>query len=206
MRSRETRSHCKSILLGLLLLFLLSLPAFAKIDVDFDPSLDFSRYKTFTFLGGVPNLVMVPVDPEVLDDNIHRTVTRELTKKGLREIRANQNPDLVVRYWANASSQVNVANMGDWGDYGPFVGSYWAPMYNAVSASSTKENSLLIDLIDPRSKGLVWRLYLTRKLTSADKDWKKADEEFSKGFESYPPSDKEKEAKHKERTEHSAKN
>jgi len=49
---------------------------------------------------------------------------------------------------------------------------------------------------------LAWRLYLTRKLSNADKAWKKADEDFRKGFEIYPPSDKAKDAKKKERLAH----
>lgn len=59
-----------------------------------------------------------------------------------------------------------------------------------------------MDLIDPRSKALAWRVYLMRKITKPDKDGKKADEEFTKGFESCPPSEKEREAKKKEREEH----
>jgi len=195
-------SSSKTYFLLVLLFSLTVLPLLAKTDVDFDPNLDFSKYKTFAFLGGVKNLMMLPVDPEVLDNQVHRAVTRELARKSLREVQAGQNPDLVIRYWANASQQVDVTNMGDWGPYSPYIGSYWGPMYDAVSASSRKENSLLIDLIDPRTKNLVWRLYLTRKFSSADKDWKKADEEITKAFESYPPSDKEREAKRRERAAH----
>ena len=205
-RSRKARALGKSPAYLLLMLLLAALPALAKVDVDFDPNADVSKYKTFAFVGGVKNLVMLPVDPDVLDIQIHRLVTRELTKKGLREIQPGQTPDLVVRYWATASQQVNPANMGDWGPYNAYIGSYWAPMYDAVSAGSGKENTLLIDLIDPRTRNLAWRLYLTRKFSNADKDWKKADEEFTKAFESYPPSEKEKEAKRKERAAYSAKN
>jgi hypothetical protein len=38
-----------------------------------------------------------------------------------------------------------------------------------------------------------------RKIVKVDKDWKKADQDFTKGFESYPPSAKQIEAKKKER-------
>lgn len=206
-RSSDSFHKRKFSFLRLLSVFLVAaFPLFAKVDVDFDPALDFSKYKTFAFIGGVENLVMLPVDPLVLDDQVHRAVTGELTKKGLREVRGNQNPDLVVRYWANTSQQVNVASMGNWGAYGPYVGSYWEPMYDAVSAGTAKENTLVIDLIDPHTKKLVWRLYVTRKMPSAEKEWKKLDEEFTKGFESYPPSDKDKEAKRKERAAHPPKN
>lgn len=190
------------LLLSLLLTLAATAPALAKSDVDFDPNLDFSKYKTFAFIGGVENLVMLPVNPDLISNRVHRAVTREMTAKGLREVQANQNPDLVVRYWASTSRQVNLAVMGNWGAYGPYVGSYWGWMYDTMSASSVNEGTLIVDLIDSHRTALAWRLYLSRKLSNADKDWKKADEDFAKAFESYPPSDKEKDAKKKERAAH----
>jgi len=67
-----------------------------------------------------------------------------------------------------------------------------------VTASNRREGTLILDLIDAKVKNLAWRLYLTRKLSDPDKDWKKADEEFTEGFKSYPPSDKDKAEKRKE--------
>lgn len=204
-RLRATRWHRRLFLFcSALLASLAALPLLAKTEVDFDPNLNFSKYKTFAFIGGVENLVMLPVDSVVMDNRVRRAVTRELTGKGLREVQPGQNPDLVVRYWVTTSQQVNVATMGNWGPYGPSIGSYWGWMYDSVSAAS-KDGSLLVDLIDAKGKNLAWRVYLIRKLTSADKDWNKADEDFAKAFQSYPPSDKDKEAKRKERTEHAPK-
>jgi hypothetical protein len=205
-RLRPHRSSLRSFLLRLFFVIGLatsSLPA--KTVVDFNPNLDFSKYKTFAFVGGVENLLMFPVNPDLISERVHRAVTRELTGKGLREVQPSQNPDLMVRYWANPSSQVNVTTMGAWGAYRPFIGSYWEWLYNEVSANSAKEGCLIIDLIDPRSKELAWRLYLIHKITLPDKEWKKADDELTKGFESYPPSDKEKEAKNKEQAAHPGK-
>jgi hypothetical protein len=129
-------------------------------------------------------------------------VNRELTKKGLREVQPGQNPDLVIRFWGNPSTQVNVATMGNWGPYSPYISSSWAWTFNDVSASSAKAGSLIIDLINPRSKELAWRMYLIHRITTPDKEWKKADDEIAKGFESYPPSGKELEEKKKERAAH----
>lgn len=203
---RPHRRRATSFLIGLFVVmgFAASTLA-AKTVVDFNPNLDFSKYKTFAFVGGVENLLMFPVNPDLISERVHRAVSRELTTKGLREVQAGQNPDLLVRYWAIPSSQVNVITMGEWGAYRPFIGSYWEWQYNGVSATSAKEGCLIIDLIDPRPKDLTWRLYLIHKITLPDKEWKKADEELTKGFESYPPSDKEKEEKKKERTEHPGK-
>ena len=177
-------------------------PLRAKVVVDFDPNLDFSKYKTYAFIGGVENLVAIQLNPDLIEDRMHHSVVRELDKRGLREVKPEENPDLVVRYWANSPAQLDVAVAGDWGPYSAYVGGFWGFLFESVSASSKKEGALIIDLIDSKAKSLAWRLYLIRKITNPDKEWKKADEEISKGFESYPPSDKAKEDKKQERAGH----
>jgi hypothetical protein len=200
---RETRWNFKaSILFGVLVLLIAALPLLARTAVDFDPNLDFSKYKTFAFLGGVENLVMLDVNPDLLNNRMHRAVARELIKKGLREVQPGEHPDLAVRYWANTSKEVNLAVMGNWGPYGPNIDSYWGGVYNEVSVASRRENVLIVDFLDAKSKGLAWRLYLIRKIDNSDKEWKKADDEISKAFESYPPSGKAREEKIKERAAH----
>jgi Domain of unknown function (DUF4136) len=204
MRARLNFPHLNALVLVVLLTAFFARPLPAKTVVDFDPNLDFSKFKTFAFIGGVENLMMFQANPGLVSDRIHQAVTRELTKKGLREVQPAQNPDLVIRFWANPSSQVNVATMGVWGPYSPDIGSHWAPTYNDVTASSAKEGSLIVDLIDPRSKNLAWRLYLIHKITTPDKEWKKADEEITKAFDNYPPSGAQISAKKKDRAAHPA--
>jgi WD40 repeat protein len=183
--------------------FFVAVPLLAKTEVDFNPDADFSKYKTFAYVGGVENLLMFQVNPDLVSERVHHAVVRELSKKGLREVLPTQNPDLVIRFWAAPSSQVNVSTMGNWGPYQPFISSYWEPAYDDLSsASNVKEGCLLIDLIDSRTKALSWRLYLIHKITLPEKEWKKADEELTKGFESFPPTEKEIDAKKKERAEH----
>jgi hypothetical protein len=199
--SSSNRSLLNAVVLSLFfLIFFAVSPLFGKTVVDFNPDADFSKYKTFAFIGGVENLLMFQANPGLVSDRIHQAVTRELTKKGLREVPPTQNADLVIRFWANPSSQVNIATMGVWTPYAPFIGSYWEHTYNEVSSSSAKEGSLIVDLIDPHSKELAWRLYLIHKVTTPDKEWKKADDEITKAFESFPPSLKERAAKKKERS------
>lgn len=197
------RSKCLSRIFCICAVLLLASSAlFAKTAVDFNPNLDFSKYKTFAFIGGVENLTMFQVDPQLMFDRIHKAVQQALTNKGLREVQLSQNPDLLIRYWGNPPSQVNVATMGNWSPYRPYIDSYWSWIYNDVSNASAKEGSLIIDLIDPRSKDLAWRVYLMRKITTPDKEWKKADEELARAFEAYPPSAADKEGKKKERAVH----
>lgn len=181
---------------------LLAPQARAKMNVDFNPNLDFSKYKTFAYIGGVEHLVMLQLNPDEIRNNVHEAVARELTKRGLKEVKRGENPDLVVRYFANSESQVNFAATGDWGGFDPFIVDYWSYTYELWNATTTREGSLMIDLIDVKRKDLAWRLFLEQKILNVDKVWEKVNKEIAKGFESYPPTEKEKEEKRKERAEH----
>jgi hypothetical protein len=191
-----------AVILFCLMGMLLAPQARAKMNVDFNPNLDFSKYKTFAYVGGVEHLAMLQVNPNEIRDNVHEAVARELTKRGLKEVRRDQNPDLVVRYFANTQSQVNFAATGDWGGFDPFIVDYWAYTYDLWNASTTREGALMIDLIDVQRKDLAWRLLMEQKILNVDKVWEKVNQEIAKGFQSYPPTEKEKEEKRKERAEH----
>ena len=204
-RDRMTRSEIWGLARPALLLLLvlwLSIPLPGKVIVDFDPAVDFSKFKTFAYIGGVDSLVSMQVNPDLIKNRVHRAVTRELVKKGLREVQPEDHPDLVVRYWANSQSHATTAVNTNWGPYGPFIDYYWGFWYTSVTAMSTRTGSLQIDLIDPHRKSLDWRLYIIEKITSSEKIWKKADKQVTKGFESFPPSAKEVQAKQKEREQH----
>ena len=98
----DSKNHRLRFLPLALLSLLSTLPATPKIATDFDPNLDFSKFKSFAFIGGVEQLVRMQLNPDLLNNRIHRAVSRELTAKGLREVNPEENPDLVVRYWANS--------------------------------------------------------------------------------------------------------
>lgn len=114
-RVSGNRGAALRVRIGLLVLLTAGLPAMAKVEVDFNPDLDFSQFKTYAYIGGVEHLVMLQLNPELINDRVHRAVQRELTKNGLREVQPSENPDLVVRYWANSQVQVNVAATGPMG-------------------------------------------------------------------------------------------
>jgi Domain of unknown function (DUF4136) len=175
----------KRLVLAFLLLLTFAMAAPAKIVVDFDPAIDFSKFKTFAYIGGVDTLVMLQINPDLIKDRVHRSISRELTKKGLREVQPNQNPDLVVRYSANSQTELAASANANWGPYGPFVDSYWGFWFDNITTMSTRTGSLQIDTI-----------------TNSDKVWKEADKQITKGFDSFPPSAKEVEEKQKERAEY----
>ena len=194
MRTRNKKDHLGWICRvgGVLLVLLWAMTAAAKMATDFNPNFDFSKYKTFAYIGGVESLSRQQLNPELFNNRIHRAVVRELTGKGLREVQPEENPDLVVRYWIEGDSSVLVTNNLNWGIYGSYYGHYWAGMYMSMSTPVTHKGALGIELIDAKSRDLAWRLFVSEKLTNNDpnKIWKTADSNITKAFKSYPPTPK----------------
>jgi hypothetical protein len=183
-----------------------STPARAKTNIDLNPNLDFTKYKTFAFIGGVEHLAMMQVNPNQLRDTIHDSVTRGLTQRGLKEVGREQNPDLVVRYLAESNSQLNYAGDDNWGGYDKFTADWWSLQYTLWFTSTTREGSLMIDLIDAKRRDLAWRLFLQEKILNVDKAPEKIQKEIAKGFESFPPTEKDKEEVRKEHAKPAKKN
>jgi hypothetical protein len=185
------------LLLGGLVLLLSAVPATGKLAVDFNPNLDFSKYKTFAFIGGVEQLVRMQLNPDLLNNRIHRAVTRELTAKGLREVKPEEHPDLVVRYWVNSQKSVDVATSANWGVYGSYYGYHWGYIYYSMDTYTNHQGTLGIELIEEKARDLAWRLFVSVRIiqTDPDKIWKTADSNIQNAFKRYPPSPKDIEAK-----------
>jgi hypothetical protein len=94
--TNEPVEDCGLSFVLLAAVYFAGLPLPAKTVVDFNPNVDFSKYKAFAFIGGVENLLMFEVNPGLGDDRVHCAVTRELTQKGLKEVQPGRNADLMA--------------------------------------------------------------------------------------------------------------
>jgi Domain of unknown function (DUF4136) len=141
-------------IIGVLFALLCATAANAKMAIDFNPNLDFSKYRTFAYIGGVESLVRMQLNPALLNNRMHRAVVRELTAKGLREVQPEENPDLVVRYWVEAESNAQVTSTAHWGVWGSYYYGYWTVMYTTMSTPVTHEGLLGIELIDTKARDL----------------------------------------------------
>ena len=171
--------------------------AVARISTDFDPNLDFSQLKTFVFIGGVEQLVRLQLNPDQLNDRIHRSVVRELTAKGLREVPLEENPDLVVRYWANSQKDVDVASSANWVSTAHILAITGASSTTLWSLTPPIKACSRLNSSTPKPTVSSGACLLAVKLiqTDPDKIWKTADSNMKDAFNSYPPSPKAIEAK-----------
>ena len=75
----------------LLFTLILSSPALAKMGFDFDPNLDFSKFKTFAYIGGANMLEFRQLNPNYITDRVHSGVSQALIQRGLKEVSPKSN-------------------------------------------------------------------------------------------------------------------
>jgi hypothetical protein len=179
-------------LLGLLLSLVHAVPMAAKLATDFDPNLTFANYKTFAYLGGQEQLQRLQLNPDQLNNQVYRSIARELTNKGLREVQPTENPDLVVRYWIETKNETGVGYGASWGIYGTYWTGHWSVQYVSMHTHSVNEGILGIELIDAKTRNLAWRMLATEKVyhTEPAKILKLVDKSINEGFKGYQPSAK----------------
>jgi hypothetical protein len=162
----------------------------AKVANDFDPNLDFAKYKTFAYIGGQEQLQRLQLNPDQLNNQIHRSIVRELTSQGLQEVQPAESPDLVVRYWIETKNEAGVGYGASWGVYGTYWTGHWSVQYVSMETHSVNEGILGIELIDAKTRSLAWRMFATEKIyhTEPAKILKVVDKSIKKGFKKYQPS------------------
>lgn len=166
----------------LLVLLLPFCSACATLDVatEHDPSADFSRYKTFSFADPADIGEERTADEAVLQDRIEPAISRELAAKGLRQIGPDQRADLAVYYWIAVKTTRRKAWRSGYG---------WGVTYGgAVPTYSHREGTLILDLVEPAKKELVWRATITAPLKNKrSENLDLAIKAVAQAFGDYPP-------------------
>ena len=145
------------------------------VDIEFDESVDFSKFKTFRIMDGNTNTKAPILNNELTRKKIETELRTRLTAKKLTEVTTGR-PDLAVRYnlGANRGTETNVFR----GPRGRVVGR---------SKSPTAEGTLVIDLLDGNSRDLVFRAVAVEEERDPAKLQDRLDEMVKKAIEKYPP-------------------
>lgn len=149
--------------LVLLSLLPLILSACSSIDtqVDYDKEVDFSKLKTYSWLpDSKQRYADIRLNSDIFKKRIYNTVNKALAVRGYKEV--TQNPDFTLGYHVAIENKTSVNTMNDYYGY-PRSGwgrNYYS-QYDYYSAQTTvyhyEEGSLILDLVDTKSKQLIWR-------------------------------------------------
>ena len=170
----QSRSNTAVILLAILLT---GSGAWAqKIEVQFDASVDFSKYKTFAIRNGTLNSRSPSLNSELMQKQIETDIRRDLTSRGLTEATGGAaDLNLFYHFGSQRKSELEAFPAG-WRGWG----TQWARVPYA-------EGTLVIDLRDPVPHSLVWRGIASEEKSNAADIQKKLDDIVRKAIEKYPP-------------------
>ncbi len=141
-----------------------------KVKTDFDQTADFSKFQTFAFAGMTDLNQNGVLANSLVRKRIETAIARELTKRAVSQVGLNQNPDLLVhdRMGVKDKQQIDTMgpSMGAYGWHGRYGygggyggGGYGGGGYGGVTSYEYQEGTLIMDLIEPTGKQLVWRAY-----------------------------------------------
>ncbi|MBZ5645201.1 MAG: DUF4136 domain-containing protein [Acidobacteriia bacterium] len=146
-----------------------------KVTVEFDKSVDFTKFKTFAIRGGELNSRNPALTSNLVKKQIESDIEQRLTAKGLTQ--TSGDADLNVRYTFGQARKVEVET---------YPAGWYGRGTRAVRVPYA-EGTLVIDLRDPSTRVLVWRGVASDEKTDPAKLEGKIDDMVKKSIEKYPP-------------------
>ena len=173
--------------LALILLLVTAASARDKISVSYAKGFNFSQYKTYAWAehGAVAH--------PLLAADIVGAIDQELQARGLQKV--TSNPDLIIQIYGSLDTDMTMysndplyAGSGGIPPFDPgMTGPAFVGFYGNTSVTVHK-GEMIVDLIDAKTKKLVWRGMATESVSSHDAE-KLIDEvngAISKMFKEYP--------------------
>lgn len=178
--------------LSFLILLLLSLAGCATPrTVDYDRAMlpNMQAYQSFQLenrdvRASYQNLQLT----EITDRRISRSITNQLTTQGFTQ--TDTNPDCIVTYFTTSRTRTKVNNIGVAGGYGYGYGyspyNAWSG-YSHIDIDQYEEGTLIIDIIDAKTKQMVWRGADSKRLQHRAPTEKEINQIVERILREFPP-------------------
>jgi hypothetical protein len=137
-----------------------------KVTTDYDKSVDFSQYKTFSFY----KMKVTDNVSQLNQERILNSVKAEMVKKGFTK--NDDAPDILINVTAILQDKQSVsANTYGYGGYYRPYG--WGGGYGGtttVNVYEYKDGSIIIDIIGASSQKLIWQGIGNKEIDSPSKN------------------------------------
>ena len=154
-----------------------------KVKIDFDRTFDFSTLKTYAWK-------MHPAmkdDPELREsvgaELVRMALSRELLDKGFVPTEEEFADFYVTGFGTrNRKSEIR-GSIGGWYNSSPYYMQGW----QTVMVRNYMEGTLILDIVDAKTKQLAWRAYCKGAIRNPSKRDKVIDKALRKAFKKFPP-------------------
>jgi hypothetical protein len=158
--TRRLRAFAADFSLGAALLAILAaaLGGCSGVSVQTDTaSAEVSRAQTYAFLGGDSLDEPNPLADKTLKAELDRLVLEEIGARGLRSVAEAQKPDVLLRYWVKVATETPMT---------PTTVGAPAPPDRHPDMPAFREGLLVVDLLRPSDRDVLWRGTVSLRLRS----------------------------------------
>ncbi|WOJ97835.1 DUF4136 domain-containing protein [Congregibacter brevis] len=144
--------------------------------IDYDPSVDFSNYKTFAFISDHPLMRAEgsPPGSPLFEGRLMRITEDILNAKGFRIVANAEEADFAIGYTSGARDKIKVNSYpepyrpyyGGWGWGAPYYGGGYGGGSN-VDVQQYVEGTLAIDIYDVAEHKPAWHGVATKRITDS---------------------------------------
>jgi hypothetical protein len=159
---------------------------FAKTMVDYDHSVSFVKYHTYSWIG-------VTVQDPLWNDRVTKAIDTQLAAKGWRKV--DSGGDASISAVGSTRTEQTLDTWygggfgGGWVHRGWWVGG--GPGFATTTVERTPVGTLHIDIFDSQSKKVVWHAACSDTLTgNPEKNEKKLEKSVADVFKKFPPPEK----------------
>lgn len=164
------KHHVRSVVLAAALLAGCST---LKVDLDYDPTRDFTAYHTYAWMPAPANDDNdTQIRNDLVEARIVNAVDTALAQKNLAKADSN-SADVLVTYHINVEKRIDVQTIDTGFGYRPWW--HWNTSLDTETVvREYKAGTLVLDIIDRKSNRLTWRAAaetrLRQGLTPAERD------------------------------------
>lgn len=169
------------------------------VSVDWDQQYSFADIKSY---GWIPNPKLdLPVPPvpsgppgfgggtsgmrdDLTDDRVTAAINSQMAARGLKRMEMPQVPDVLVSYHYGVADKLDIQSFHSHFGYYPCV------HCSDISVRQYREGTLVIDIVDPKTRRMVWRGVSERRIPSFDSPEERRlyiNETVAAIFEQFPP-------------------
>lgn len=156
-----------------------------KVEVDFDPEVDFTQYKTYRWARQKQQVMpRNPADLAFMDKRIKIEADSLLAQKGYVKVKSDNEAEFLVAYFLTAQDKVSVSYYGyGYGYYGWGGGGY-------ANAYRYKEGTLVLDIVDASEMELIWRGWASTDIHSREEAQHQIPRAVRETLRRFPPEKK----------------
>lgn len=156
----------KFLWLSLFLLGLLQGCVGIPVATDYAVGSDFSVIKTYAWLEPKQKIILDPyVDNDLMNKRLHDSIDRVMKTKGYK-LSAKEQADVFISYHLSSYEKLKSTHYHSHFGYYPCYGCFSGAVGFDTGSDITqyREGSFIIDLVDPKSRQLLWRGVAERRL------------------------------------------